>query len=71
MKAFTIASITAPQAVCDNQMLALTAPDLTVTGTAITAQGWEISADSSSWSAFSAGTPVTYSQKLLSPLFRH
>ena len=62
MKAFTIASITAPQAVCDNHTLALTAPNLTVTGTSISAQGWEISADNSNWSAFSANTPVTYSQ---------
>ena len=62
MKAFTIASITAPQAVCDNHTLALTAPNLTITGTSITAQGWEISADNSNWSAFTASTPVTYSQ---------
>ena len=58
----TIADISAPQAVCHNNPLDLTAPTVTVSGTAELEEGWEISADNSNWESFNAATPVSFSQ---------
>ena len=53
----TIADIIAPQAVCHNNTLELTAPTVTVSGTAKLGEGWEISADESTWTTFNAAMP--------------
>ncbi len=57
-----IASISAPAAVCDGGTLSLSAPTVTDHGAAVSAQGWQISANGSSYTAFNPSTAVAYSQ---------
>ena len=59
----SIADITAPAATGHNTTLALTAPAVTANGSAVSAQGWQISeTQNGTYSSFDPATPVTYSQ---------
>ena len=57
----TVANISAPAAVCAGNPLSLTAPTVTWNGNTGT-QGWQISANNSSWSSFDPATAVVFSQ---------
>ena len=52
-----LTDITAPAAVCAGSALTLTAPGVDANGSAVVSQGWELSADGESYSAFTASTP--------------
>ena len=59
----TIADIAAPAATGHNTTLALTAPAVTTNGSAVSAQGWQISeTQNGTYTDFNPATPVTYSQ---------
>ena len=57
-----IASIVAPAAICSGNALNMGIPAVSPNGSAVTAQGWQISADQSVWADFTNGSNVTYSQ---------
>jgi hypothetical protein len=57
-----ITSISTPAAVCDGETLSLSTPTVTNHGAVVSAQGWQISANGSTYSSFNSSTAVTYSQ---------
>jgi hypothetical protein len=60
----TIASISAPAAVCDGEALSLSTPTVTANGATVTAQGWQIcSTENGTYSSFTSGSTVSYSSK--------
>lgn len=58
----SIATMEAPAAVCDGEVLTLTAPTITENGATVSEQGWQISADQTTWADFTNGSNATYSQ---------
>ena len=58
----SIATMEAPAAVCDGEALTLTAPAIAENGAAVNEQGWQISADQTTWADFTNGSNATYSQ---------
>ncbi len=57
-----IADMEAPAAVCDGEVLTLTAPTIAENGSTVSEQSWQISADQTTWADFTNGSNVTYSQ---------